>query len=130
MKSAPMPYTVDFDHLIKWLGPNRFYWALVAEVENKVVAFAYLCEVLHLERTAMYLRIVLVTEKMRGKGKENCIDELIKLPREAIQRDGLAGIRLERTAINFYKKYPGVVFDNEWGIAVWGVSSAVGSGSK
>ncbi|MEO6948745.1 MAG: GNAT family N-acetyltransferase, partial [Ginsengibacter sp.] len=40
-EKAPDEVTVDFNHFVEsGFGPNPVWWAFVAEVENKVVAFA------------------------------------------------------------------------------------------
>jgi len=117
-EKAPDAVTVDFDHFVEsGFGPNPVYWALVAEVENKVVAFAlYYVRYSTWKGQRMYLEDILVTEKMRGKGIGKLLfDELINIAKEK-QFKGMVWQVLDwnEPAINFYKKYPGVVFDNEW----------------
>ena len=69
-----------------------------------------------MERTANVSGRYLVNEPMRGKGIGKLLfDELIKEAKEK-KFNGMVWQVLEwnEPAINFYKKYEGVNFDNEW----------------
>jgi len=115
---APEEVTVDFNHFVEsGFGEKRVWWAFVAEVENKVVGFAlYYIRYSTWKGQRMYLEDILVNEPMRGKGIGKLLfDELIKEAKEK-KFNGMVWQVLEwnEPAINFYKKYEGVNFDNEW----------------
>ncbi len=117
-EKAPNEVTVDFDHFVEsGFGKNPVWWAFVAESENKVVGFAlYYIRYSTWKGQRMYLEDILVNEPFRGKGIGKLLfDELIKEAKEK-KFSGMVWQVLEwnEPAINFYKKYEGVSFDNEW----------------
>ncbi len=117
-EKAPDEVTVDFDHFLEsGFGENPVWWAFVAEAENKVIGFAlYYIRYSTWKGQRMYLEDILVTEEWRGKGIGRLLfDELIKEAKEK-KLSGMIWQVLEwnKPAINFYKKYEGVSFDNEW----------------
>ena len=117
-EKAPDEVTVDFDHFVEsGFGENPVWWAYVAEVENKIIGFAlYYIRYSTWKGQRMYLEDILVTEEWRGKGIGKLLfDELIKEAKEK-KLTGMIWQVLEwnEAAINFYKKYEGVSFDNEW----------------
>jgi len=117
-EKAPEEVTVDFDHFVSsGFGENPVWYAFVAEVEQKVVGFAlYYIRYSTWKGQRLYLEDILVNEPFRGKGIGKLLfDKLIK---EATEKklNGMVWQVLEwnEPAINFYKKYKGVSFDNEW----------------
>lgn len=117
-EKAPDAVTVNFEHFIKsGFGENPVWWAFVAEVANKVVGFAlYHIRYSTWKGQKMYLEDILVNEPWRGKGIGKLLfDELIK---EAKEKDFSEifwqVLEWNKPAINFYKKYEEVSFDNEW----------------
>jgi len=117
-EKAPDEVSVDFDHFVEsGFGEKPVWWAFVAEAENKVVGFTlYYIRYSTWKGQRMYLEDILVNEPWRGKGIGKLLfDELIKEAKEK-KLSGLVWQVLEwnEPAINFYKKYDGVNFDNEW----------------
>lgn len=117
-EKAPEEVTVDFDHFVEsGFGQNPVWWAFVAEVENRVVAFAlYYIRYSTWKGQRLYLEDILVTEKMRGNGIGKLLfDQLIEEAKEK-KLNGMVWQVLEwnEPALNFYKKYDGVNLDNEW----------------
>ncbi|HEY5371216.1 MAG TPA: GNAT family N-acetyltransferase [Hanamia sp.] len=117
-EKAPGEVTVKFDHFVEsGFGENPVWWAFVAETEHKVIGFAlYYIRYSTWKGQRMYLEDILVNEPWRGKGIGKLLfDELIN---EAKEKNlcGMVWQVLEWNdpAINFYKKYEGVSFDNEW----------------
>ena len=117
-EKAPDAVTVDFDHFVEsGFGENPVWHAFVAEVNNNVVGFAlYYIRYSTWKGQRMYLEDILVTDKWRGKGIGKLLfDQLIKKAQEK-KFHGMVWQVLEwnKPAINFYKKYENVNFDNEW----------------
>jgi predicted acetyltransferase len=117
-EKAPDAVTVDFDHFVEsGFGENPVWHAFVAEVNNNVVGFAlYYIRYSTWKGQRMYLEDILVTDKWRGKGIGKLLfDQLIKKAQEK-KFHGMVWQVLEwnKPAINFYKKYENVTFDNEW----------------
>jgi GNAT superfamily N-acetyltransferase len=117
-EKAPEEVTVDFNHFVEsGFGEKPVWWAFVAEVENQVVGFAlYYIRYSTWKGQRLYLEDILVNEPLRGKGIGKLLfDKLI----EVTQEKKLAGmvwqvLEWNEPAINFYKKYEGVIFDGEW----------------
>ena len=117
-EKAPQEVTVDFNHFVEsGFGEKPVWWAFVAEVENNVVGFAlYYIRYSTWKGQRMYLEDILVNEPWRGKGIGKLLfDELIKEAKER-KFSGMMWQVLDwnEPAINFYKKYESVNFDNEW----------------
>ena len=117
-EKAPEEVTVDFDHFIEsGFGEKPVWWAFVAEVEGKVVGFAlYYIRYSTWKGQRLYLEDILVNEPFRGKGIGKLLfDRLIEEAKEK-KLSGMVWQVLEwnEPAINFYKKYEGISFDNEW----------------
>jgi GNAT superfamily N-acetyltransferase len=117
-EKAPQEVTVDFDHFVEsGFGENPVWYAFVAEADNKVVGFAlYYIRYSTWKGQRMYLEDILVNEPWRGKGIGKLLfDQLIEEAKEK-KLKGMVWQVLEwnEPAINFYRKYKGVVFDNEW----------------
>ncbi len=110
--------TVDFDHFVEsGFGANPIWWAFVAEVDENVVGFAlYYIRYSTWKGQRLYLEDILVNEPFRGKGIGRLLfDRLI----EETNEKGFVGMSWQvldwnEPAINFYKKYDSVDFDNEW----------------
>lgn len=115
---APNEVTVDFDHFVEsGFGRNPVWYAFVAELDDKIVGMAlYYIRYSTWKGQRMYLEDILVNEPWRGKGIGKLLfNRLI----EEVKEKRLAGmiwqvLEWNEPAINFYKKYEGVVFDNEW----------------
>lgn len=117
-ENAPDEVSVDLKHFIEsGFGLKPVWWAFVAEADNKVVAFAlYYIRYSTWKGQRMYLEDILVNEPWRGKGIGKLLfDRLIEEAKEK-HWNGMVWQVLEwnKPAINFYKKYTGVSFDNEW----------------
>ena len=117
-EKAPDEVTVDFDHFVEsGFGENPVWFAFVAETDQHVIGFAlYYIRYSTWKGQRMYLEDILVNEPFRGKGVGKLLfDRLIEESKEKNLR-GMVWQVLEwnAPAINFYKKYEGVVFDNEW----------------
>lgn len=117
-EKAPDEVTVEFDHFVEsGFGKKPVWWAFVAEADNKVVGFAlYYIRYSTWKGQRMYLEDILVNEPWRGKGIGKLLfDQLIEEAKEK-KLKGMLWQVLEwnEPAINFYKKYEGVSFDNKW----------------
>lgn len=117
-EKAPEQVTVNFDHFVEsGFGNNPVWWALVAEVDDKVEGFA-LCYTRYStwKGQRLYLEDLLVTEKLRGKGVGKLLfDKLI----EACKKGNYSGMAWQvldwnEPAINFYRKYEAVNIDGGW----------------
>ncbi|MFS8082960.1 MAG: N-acetyltransferase family protein [Ginsengibacter sp.] len=117
-EKAPEEVTVDFDHFVNsGFGKNPVWYAFVADENDLVIGFAlYYIRYSTWKGQRMYLEDILVTNTHRGKGVGKLLfDQLIK---EAGEKN-LSGMVWQvldwnQPAINFYKKYDDVKFDNEW----------------
>ncbi len=117
-EKAPEEVTVNFNHFVEsGFGQNPVWWAFVAEVNHEVVGFAlYYIRYSTWKGQRLYLEDILVNEPWRGKGIGKLLfDQLMKETKEK-KLSGMVWQVLEwnESAINFYKKYEGVNFDNEW----------------
>lgn len=114
----PDAVTVDFDHFVEsGFGEHPVWFAFVAETGGKVVAFAlYYIRYSTWKGQRLYLEDLLVEEKMRGLGIGKILfDRLIEECKEK-QYSGMVWQVLDwnEPAINFYKKYEGVMIDKGW----------------
>jgi ribosomal protein S18 acetylase RimI-like enzyme len=117
-EKAPDEVTVNFDHFVEsGFGENPVWWAFVAEAKQKVVGFAlYYIRYSTWKGQRMYLEDILVNEEFRGKGIGKLLfDRLIAEAKEK-KWNGMVWQVLEwnEPAINFYKKFESVKFDDEW----------------
>ena len=117
-EKAPDEVTVTFDHFVEsGFGEKPVWWAFVAEVDENVVGFAlYYIRYSTWKGQRLYLEDILVNEPFRGKGIGKLLfDRLLEEVKEK-KFSGMVWQVLDwnEPAINFYKKYAGVSFDNEW----------------
>jgi len=117
-EKAPEEVTVNFDHFVEsGFGANPVWWAFVGEVDERVVGFAlYYIRYSTWKGQRLYLEDILVNEPFRGKGIGKLLfDRLLEEVKEK-KFSGMVWQVLDwnEPAINFYKKYAGVSFDNEW----------------
>lgn len=118
-EKAPQEVTVSFEHFVEsGFGPNPVWWAYVAEQEDgTIVGFAlYYIRYSTWKGQRMYLEDIIVTQSMRGQGiGKQLFDTLFNVCKEK-QFKGMVWQVLDwnEPAINFYKKYPNVQFDQEW----------------
>ncbi len=117
-EKAPEEVTVGFDHFVEsGFGKNPVWWSFVAEVGEKVVGFSlYYIRYSTWKGQRLYLEDIVVNEPFRGKGIGKLLfDRLIEEAKEK-KFSGMVWQVLDwnEAAINFYKKYNGVNFDNEW----------------
>ena len=116
-EKEPDAVTVSMEHFVdSGFGANPVWWAVVAEVDGKVVGCAlYYIRYSTWKGQRMYLEDLIVNEAWRGKGiGKALLDELIQIAKDK----GYSGIMWQvldwnEPAINFYKKY-NANFDNEW----------------
>ena len=117
-EKAPGEVTVEFDHFVNsGFGEKPVWYAFVAEENDLVIGFAlYYIRYSTWKGQRMYLEDILVTNSHRGKGVGKLLfDQLIKEAGEK-KLSGMVWQVLDwnEPAINFYKKYDDVKFDNEW----------------
>jgi len=114
---APQEVTVSLAHFEEsGFGENPVYWAFVAEVEKKIVAFAlYYIRYSTWKGQRMYLEDILVTEEYRGKKIGQLLMDRLIIEAKEKNFTGITWQVLEwnEPAINFYKKYK-AGFDAEW----------------
>ena len=117
-EKAPEEVTVDFEHFVEsGFGEKPVWWAFVAEVDRKVIGFAlYYIRYSTWKGQRLYLEDILVNEPFRGKGIGKLLFE--RLIEEAKEKkfSGMVWqvLNWNEPAINFYKKFEGVTFDDEW----------------
>ncbi len=118
-EKAPQEVTVSFEHFVEsGFGSNPVWWAYVAELEDgTIVGFAlYYIRYSTWKGQRMYLEDIIVTQSMRGKGiGKQLFDALLEVCKEK-KFKGMVWQVLDwnEPAINFYKKYSNVQFDQEW----------------
>ena len=117
-EKAPDELTATLEHFEEsGFGEKPVWWALVAEADGIVQGFAlYYIRYSTWKGQRMYLEDFLVNEEIRGHGIGKLLfDKLIEEAKEK-NFNGIVWQVLDwnEPAINFYKKYDGVNFDNEW----------------
>ena len=117
-EKAAAEVTVEFNHFTEsGFGDKPVWFSYVAEVDGNVEGFAlWYVRYSTWKGQRMYLEDILVTEKMRGKGLGKLLlDKLIEEAKEK-HYSGMMWQVLDwnEPAINFYKKYEQVKFDEEW----------------
>lgn len=116
-EKAPDEVTISPLHFMEsGFGKEPVWWAFVAEVEGKVVAFAlYYIRFSTWKGQMLHLEDLIVTESMRGKGIGKMLfDRLIREGKEK-QLHGMNWQVLEwnEPAKHFYKKFKAEL-DPEW----------------
>ena len=117
-EKAPNELTATLEHFKEsGFGKKPVWWAFVAEVEGEVEGFAlYYIRYSTWKGQRMFLEDFIVDERYRGRGIGKLLfDKLIEEAREK-QFNGMVWQVLDwnEPAINFYKKYQGVTFENGW----------------
>ena len=120
---APEEATVDFNHFVEsGFGEHPVWWAYVAEVEEEdgskmIAGFAlYYIRYSTWKGQKLYLEDIIVTEKMRGRGIGKLLfEKLIEVVKEN-DYQGMSWQVLDwnEPALNFYRKFEGVSFDESW----------------
>lgn len=132
-EKAPEEVTVTLDHFMEsGFGANPVWWAFVAiphfteadsplssekEMDGKVVGFAlYYIRYSTWKGQRMYLEDLLVNQPWRSRGIGKLLFDRLIEEAEEKKFSGMMWQVLEwnEPAINFYRKYSGVHFDNEW----------------
>ncbi len=117
-EKEPDAVTVSFDHFVDCgFGEKPIWWAYVAEVDGMVEGFAlWYIRYSTWKGTRLYLEDLLVTEKMRGQGIGKLLFDKLTEECKAKKYSGMMWQVLDwnEPAINFYKKYPEVNFDEGW----------------
>jgi GNAT superfamily N-acetyltransferase len=117
-EKAPDELIATLEHFEEsGFGSKPVWWAIVAEADGIVQGFAlYYIRYSTWKGQRMYLEDFLVNEDVRGHGIGKLLFD--KLIEEAKQKkfNGIVWQVLDwnEPAINFYKKYDGVNFDNAW----------------
>ena len=117
-EKAPDEITVTMEHFIEsGFGDKPVWDAFVAKENGIVKGFAlYYIRYSTWKGQRMYLEDLLVTEDMRGKGIGKLLfDKLVEECKNK-KYSGLVWQVLDwnEPAINFYKKFEGVKFEEEW----------------
>lgn len=116
-EKAPDEVTVSLGHFAEsGFGKTPVWWAFVAEVEEKIVAFAlYYIRFSTWKGQRLYLEDIIVTQDMRGKGIGKMLfDRLIQEGKEKkLQGMNWQVLEWNDPAIHFYKKYD-TTLDPEW----------------
>ena len=117
-EKMPDEVTVDLGHFVdSGFGEAPVWWAFVAEENGHIHGFAlYFIRYSTWKGQQMYLEDIYVDPPARGKGiGRKLFDRLIEEARErkfnAIKWQAL---KWNEPAINFYRKYYGAQFDDEW----------------
>jgi GNAT superfamily N-acetyltransferase len=117
-EKAPDEITVTMEHFIEsGFGEKSVWEAFVAKENDVVKGFAlYYIRYSTWKGQRMYLEDLLVTEDMRGKGIGKLLFEKLITECKIKKYSGLVWQVLDwnEPAINFYKKFDGVKFDEEW----------------
>ncbi|MBS1738122.1 MAG: GNAT family N-acetyltransferase [Bacteroidetes bacterium] len=117
-EKAPEEVTVEFEHFVEsGFGKNPVWHAFVADLDNCVIGFAlYYIRYSTWKGQRMYLEDILVTNSHRGNGVGKLLFDQLIIEAGEKKLSGIVWQVLDwnEPAINFYKKYDGVKFDNEW----------------
>jgi GNAT superfamily N-acetyltransferase len=117
-EKAPHAVTVDFNHFVEsGFGDKPIWWAFLAEVDGRVEGFAlWYIRYSTWKGQRLYLEDIIVTDKMRGQGIGKLLLDRLKEECKEKKFSGMLWQVLDwnEPAINFYKKYGSVNFDDEW----------------
>lgn len=114
----PDEVTVTLEHFIEsGFGSNPVWWAFVAEEGGQIHGFAlYFIRYSTWKGRQMYLEDIYVAPEMRGRGIGHILFD--RLLAEAQERKFNAikwqALKWNEPALNFYRKYYGAKFDDEW----------------
>ncbi|MEP6617505.1 MAG: GNAT family N-acetyltransferase [Ginsengibacter sp.] len=115
---APHALTATLEHFTEsGFGNTPVWWAFVAEVDGNVQGFAlYYIRYSTWKGQRMFLEDFIVDEKSRGKGIGKLLFDKLIEEAEAKNFSGMVWQVLDwnQPAINFYKKYQGVTFEEGW----------------
>jgi GNAT superfamily N-acetyltransferase len=117
-EKEPDAVTVTMEHFIEsGFGENPVWEAFVADADGVVVGFAlWYIRYSTWKGQRMYLEDFYVTESMRGHGIGKMLFDKLIEECKLKKYSGLVWqvLNWNDPAINFYKKYDGVKFDEEW----------------
>jgi len=117
-EKAPDEITVAMEHFLEsGFGEKPVWEAFVAKENGIVKGFAlYYIRYSTWKGQRMYLEDLLVTEDMRGKGIGKLLFDKLVEECKSKKYSGLVWQVLDwnEPAINFYKKFEGVKFEEEW----------------
>ena len=117
-EKAPNEVTVTLAHFVQsGFGNSPVWQAFVAVSDSKIIGFAlYYTRYSTWKGQRMYLEDLLVTEPLRGNGIGKLLFEALITECKQNNYSGLVWqvLSWNEPAINFYKKYQNVNFDNRW----------------
>lgn len=115
--NAPNSITVSMEHFIdSGFGEKPVWWAYVAEQDGQIIGFAlWYVRYSTWKGQRMYLEDLVVTDKLRGKGIGKLLFDQLIQECKTKNYSGLVWqvISSNEPAINFYKKYTGMIIDKE-----------------
>ncbi|MEO8766314.1 MAG: GNAT family N-acetyltransferase [Ginsengibacter sp.] len=117
-EKAENEITVNIAHFEEsGFGENPVWWAFVAELDDVIQGFGlYFIRYRTWKGQYMFLEDFVVANDFRGKGIGKLIfDKLIEEAKERKLKGMVWQVfNWNEPAINFYKKYDGVIFNREW----------------
>ena len=117
-EKAANEITVSLEHFEdSGFGENPVWWAIVAEAGNVIQGFGlYFIRYRTWKGQYMFLEDFVVASDFRGKGIGKLVfDKLIEEAKERKLKGMVWQVfNWNEPAINFYKKYDGVIFNQEW----------------
>ena len=119
-EKAPEQVTVTLDHFTEsGFGKSPVWWTFVAEsaLNQQILGFAlYYIRYSTWKGQRMYLEDIIVTEQARGMGIGKMLFDRLLTEAKEKKFVGIVWqvLKWNEPAINFYKKYDSVIFDDEW----------------